>query len=42
MSGRENILLALAIRDVRIHIFLPSKIERDRPINLFEAHCRIV
>jgi hypothetical protein len=42
MGSGESILFALAFHNVPFHIFLTSKIEGDRPINLLEAQCRIM
>lgn len=42
LGGGESILCALAFRNVRFHIFLTSKIEGDRPINLLKAQYRIM
>jgi hypothetical protein len=42
MISGKGIFSAFAFRDVPFHIFLPSKIESDRPINLLEAQCRIM
>ena len=42
MGSGESILIALTFRTVPFHLFLTSKIEGNRPINLLEAQCRIV
>ncbi len=42
MGRGESILFAFALRNLRFYIFVPSKIERDRPINLLEAQYRIM
>jgi hypothetical protein len=42
MGSRESILLALAFRNVRFHLFLTSKGEGDCTINLLKTQCRIM
>jgi len=40
--GSMKASLPLTFRNVRFHIFVTSKIEGDRPINLLEAQHRIM
>jgi hypothetical protein len=41
-AAGESVLFALTFRHVRFHIFLTSKIEGDRAINLLEGQYRIM
>jgi hypothetical protein len=42
MGSGESILFALAFRNVSFHIFPPSKIVGDSPINLLKGQCRVM